>query len=172
MQRFVCSVCFVTLLCSIGNGQAALKSTPAERHATKPSVRLGHLLIVVNAACQYPVVGESKPFSIALSTTIKNVGQNPVCAMVEAKLETTDKVVEPLKLTVGDLGGPLRKLEPGELVHAGLQASLGHRAEPLKLRINETEARGGCSDVTGDNIEQAASISLTNMGIVMIKPAL
>lgn len=171
MQCFVWSVSFITLLCSIGHGQAASKSTQAERNAPKPSVGLGHLLIVVNGATQYAVVGDGKPFAIAFATSIKNVRQNPVCAVVEAKLETTDKVVESLKLTVGDLRRPLRKLEPGELVHAGLQAPLGNGAEPLKLYINETEARGGCSDVTGDNIEQAASISLANMGIVMIKPA-
>ena len=172
MQRFVCFACFVTLLCSIGNGQAALKSTQAERHASKPSVHLGHLLIVVNGAVQYPAVGDGNPFAIGFGITIKNVAQNPVCAVVEAKMETADKVVEPLKLRVGDLGGPLRKLEPGELVQAGLQASLGNGAEPLKLHINETEARGGCSDVTGDNTEQAASISLTNVRIVQLKPAL
>jgi TonB family protein len=129
--------------------QAVPQSRP--RDTSKTSARLGDLQITLNEIenpAIHPRYGNREDrHEVLIKGIVKNVGKNPVCAYINAKLETSFKLEESTTTTLaGHDFGSISELLPTEQLDAAFTASVKNGTDPLKLTISQSQPEQGCGE--------------------------
>ena len=147
---------------------ASTKSEPphesTETHtADSPgSKRLGDLLIGISTiAIPTASSANADRYYVSLSGTIQNVGKNPVCTPLTAKVETSLKLQETATIRIDHDGGTIREMLPGEVANVNFDASIKNGTDPLKLTVSQPTPQQGCGNHSHIIFNTEVSIPIT-----------
>lgn len=115
--------------------------------ASSGTARLGDLLIAINTiAIPSKSSANSDRYDLSVSGTIRNVGENPVCTFLTAKVETSFKLQESATITIDHNGGMIREMLPGEVADVNFVASIKNGTDPLRLTVSQGMTQQGCGN--------------------------